>query len=385
MEEAAKVNDLSIWASTLVSAVDADNLNRPEACCRDARTPHALAGAPVAVLDHVALAYEDFQRCGALPLGRLRSDAVAHRLTVHEDGENVLVARMVVPGGPWPGHYGLEAVAFTAERAVMPGAFPPCEERGQVLAFGRIVAASKAYTARASGGAVLFPEQLAVTARPARQSFGVVFLDRLTTLFRDRVLPLIDDRHEGMHAFPLRRLRQLAFLAHEWGHRQGSVAELEVPARSRRLAAVIAELRADLEALAMLETCSEAWAPWAAGVLIADRIAREAWLRRPQAQVDAIAARHLLALLLRHRAVTLTSGHRIVLHLDQAAAFLHKELETVRSVAEELSAGEAGAVGRYLAGCGWAITDGATCYRELEQPIARYLGYQASMKETARA
>ncbi|MFC5725046.1 hypothetical protein ACFP1Z_33390 [Streptomyces gamaensis] len=379
------MNDFSTWASTLVSAVDADNLTHPEARCWDARTPHALAGAPAVVLDHVALAYEDFQRCGTLPLGRLRSDAVVHRLTVHEDGGNVLVARMVVPGGPWPGHYGLEAVAFTAERAVMPGSFPSCEDRGQALAFGRIVAASKAYTARASGGAVLFPEQLAVTSRPARQSFGVVFLDRLTALFRDRVLPLIDDRHEGMHAFPLRKLRQLAFLAHEWGHRQGPGAELTIPSRGRRLAAVIAELRADLEALAMLETCSEAWAPWAASVLIADRIAREAWLRRPQAQVDAIAARHLLALLLRHRAVSLTSGHRIVLHLDQATVFLHEELETVRRVAEELSAGEAGAVGRYLAGCGWAITDGATCYRELEQPIARYLGYQASLKETVRA
>ncbi|WP_372405817.1 hypothetical protein [Streptomyces luteireticuli] len=379
------MNDLTTWASTLVSAVDADNLARPETSCRDARTPRALAGAPADILDHVALVYEDFQRCSALPLGRLRSDTVAHRLTVHEDGGNILVARMVVPGGPWPGHYGLEAVAFTAERAVMPGAFPPCEDRGQVLTFGRIMAASKAYTARASGGAVLFPEQLAVTERPARQSFGVVFLDRLTTLFRDRVLPLIDDRHEGMHAFPLRTLRQLAFLAHEWGHRQGPGAEPAVPARSRRLAAVIAELRADLEALAMLETCSETWAPWAAGVLIADRIAREAWLRRPQAQVDAIAARHLLALLLHHRAVTLTSDHRIVLHLGQATSFLHQELRTVRRVVEELSAGETKAVDRYLSKCGWAVTDRATCYRELEQPIARYLGYQASMKETTSA
>ncbi|MCC3770900.1 hypothetical protein [Streptomyces sp. UNOC14_S4] len=379
------MNDFTDWASVLVSAVDADNLTGPDTRCQDARTPRALAGAPVAVLDHVALAYEDFHRCGPQPLSGLRSDAVAHRLTVHEDAVNVLVARMVVPGGPWPGHYGLEAVAFTAERAVMPRAFPPCDTQGQVLTFGEIMAASKAFTARASGGAVLFPEQLAVTSRPTCQSFGVVFLDRLTALFRDRVLPLIDDQHEGTHAFPLRKLRQLAFLAHEWGHRQGPIAELSVSVRGRRLVAVIAELRADLEALGMLGNCREPWAPWAAGVLVADRIVREAWLRRPQAQVDAIAARHLLALLLRHRAVALSGSGRIVLHLDQAAALLRKELETVRRVEGELSAGEAGAAARYLAGCGWAIADGSTCYRELDQPVARYLGYQASMKEIARA
>ncbi|MEU3355289.1 hypothetical protein [Streptomyces sp. NPDC037389] len=380
--EAKVIDHFTTWASSLVSAVDADNLS-PGACCQDARTPRALADAPAAVLDHVALAYEDFHRCGPQPLSHLRSDAVAHRLTVHQDTANVLVARMVVPGGPWPGHYGLEAVAFTAERAAMPRAFPPCDTHGQVLMFGEVMAASKAYTAVVSGGAVLFPEQLAVTSRPTSQSFGVVFLDRLTALFRDRVLPLIDDQHEGTHA--LRKLRRLAFLAHEWGHRQGPTGEMSVSTRGRRLVAVIAELRADLEALAMLGDCREPWAPWAAGVLVADRIAREAWLRRPQAQVDAIAARHLLALLLRHRAVSLSGNTRIVLHLDRAAARLREELEAVRRVESDLGAGETEAAARYLAGCGWAIADGSTCYRELEQPIARYLGYQASMKEIARA
>ncbi|MDQ3761099.1 MAG: hypothetical protein M3460_05185 [Actinomycetota bacterium] len=127
------------------------------------------------------------------------------------------------------GHFGLEAVAFTAFPARMPTAFPAVAAKVG-LHFGQILAASRAF--REGSGAVLFPEQLAVRTRPNRQAFGVVFLDKLVELFRARVLPVLDD-----HALPmadrspqvLRDLRRLAFLAHEWGHQAGTGAEQTVP------------------------------------------------------------------------------------------------------------------------------------------------------------
>lgn len=364
------------WAKTLVAAVDVDNTT-PGLQCGKTATLAVLRAAPEQLAGHAGLTVEDFTATADQELPRLRSDTVAHRFTVSENRASVMVARMTVPGGPWPGRFGLEAVAFTASPARMPEAFPAAAAEAG-LHFGQVLAASRAF--REGSGAVLFPEQLAVRTRPNRQAFGVVFLDKLVELFNARVLPVLDDNvlpTADRAPRVLRDLRRLAFLAHEWGHLAGTSAEQTVLARRRRLVAVVSELHADLAALAMLDACPMPWAEAVAQVLVADRIVRQAWLRRPYAQVDAIAARQLLALLTRVGAVALGRNSRVRLNLDTARDRLVEELEHVRAVERACCAAGADPAGDYLRKRGWALVDHA-CHRELEDPLARFLGYAAT-------
>ncbi|MGH8902776.1 MAG: hypothetical protein ACRDYA_14135 [Egibacteraceae bacterium] len=57
---------------------------------------------------------------------------------------NLFVARMTVPGEPWPGHFGLEAIAFDAFRVGFPAWFPDIET-DYSLDFADIVTASNAF------------------------------------------------------------------------------------------------------------------------------------------------------------------------------------------------------------------------------------------------
>ncbi len=120
--------------------------------------------------------------------------------------------------------------------------------------------------------------------------------------------------------------------------------------------------------------------PWAAAVarvLVADRIVRQAWLRRPYAQVEAIAARQLLALLIRVGAVALGSNNRPRLTLDAVGDRLIEELERVRAVEQACCAAGPEPARDYLRKRGWALVDQA-CHRELEDPLARFLGYAST-------
>lgn len=364
------------WVQELVRAVDSDN-TRLGLSCENTATRWVLQVAPDEIRHQTQLAVEDLLRAAGRPLADLRSDAVAHRFTVNRarSGLNALVARMTVPGGPWPGHFGLEAAVFQSCPAVMPTDFPPARSE-LALDFGTLLAASRGY--RDGAGAVLFPEQLSVAARPTRQAFGVVFLDRLHELFLARVLPVLE---ESTFTFTEREnlfeLRRRAFLAHERGHLQGTQLETAVLTRTRRLAAVVSELHADLDALVMLLDNPDPAAPATARVLIADRIVREAWLRRPYAQVDAIAARQLLALLTRVGAVALSGVGGVRLETDRARDRLCEELERVRELERTCCRVGLEPARAYLRASGWAIIESA-CHRELETPLARFLGYAAS-------
>ena len=107
----------------LVAAVDSDN--RKAVRCDSAQTRVALTEAPPWAREHAGLALADFERSGAAPLRELRSDTVANHFRVRTGGAvSVLVARLVVPGGPWPGHYGLETAVFAA-RAGAPAVLVP--------------------------------------------------------------------------------------------------------------------------------------------------------------------------------------------------------------------------------------------------------------------
>jgi hypothetical protein len=87
--------------------VDADNLT-PDMACGHSRTARRLADAPPLVASHAALAAADLGVDAARPLRLLRSDTVCRDLALAADGAsvNLAVARMTVPGGPWPGHFG---------------------------------------------------------------------------------------------------------------------------------------------------------------------------------------------------------------------------------------------------------------------------------------
>ncbi len=233
----------------------------------------------------------------------------------------------------------------------------------------------------------LFPEQFAVQQRSARQAFGAVFLEKLATLFHDYVLPVLapadlaisatapeDAAAESEPEPELREFRRLAFLAHEWGHLAGAAAEQAVRARGHRLVAVASELHADLAALKMLAACAAPWAEPVALVLVADRIVREAWLRRSYAQVDAIAARQLLTLLTMAGAARLGPGGRLELELRAAKHAVAEELGRVREVERACCAHGPEPARDYLQANGWTLVD-AACHRELEDPLARFLSY----------
>lgn len=133
------------WVHELVRVVDGDNTVHGLSCEKTA-TLWVLRVAPEEVTNQAQLAVEDLLKAAGRPLAALRSDAVAHRFTVSAagDGLNALVARMTVPGGPWPGHFGLEAAVFHSRPAVMPTDFPPARSE-PALDFGRLLAVSRGY------------------------------------------------------------------------------------------------------------------------------------------------------------------------------------------------------------------------------------------------
>ena len=358
-------SDVAVWLRELTAAVDADNLT-PDVVCGRCRTARLLADAPPPVAAHAALAAADLQAGPTQPLRLLRSDTVCRDLSVAADGAsiNLVVARMTVPGGPWPGHFGLEAVAFRALPATAPAWFPPVAA-GHGLCFGAPLAASRGFAD--GGGAVLFPEQLSVVTRPLGQAFGVVFLPKLSALFTAHVLPVLDAAVLGFDPCDraaLDAMRAAAFAAHEWGHNVGAQIERTTVTRRRRFAAVLSELHADLAALVMLLADNSApLAEPAARLLVADRVVREAWLPRPYAQVDAIAARHLLRLLATVGALSFGSaGLRVDL-----GAVAHATAAQFDRVAEVLAACQSDDLQPavdYLSATGWHI-DGTACRLDL--------------------
>lgn len=360
------------WSTRLIAAANSDNENL-NCRCSTSTTRDLLTEAPQILQEHAALALADFARAGDAPLSDLRSDTVAtqFRVAVTPPARNLFVARMTVPGGPWPGHFGLEAIAFDAFKVGFPTWFPSIKT-DYSLCFADIVTASNAFMR--GQGAVLFPELLSLRDRLERQSFGVVFLDRLTTLYVSRVLPVLSELHiEATTGIEdARTIRQLAFLAHEWGHLHGPVPyEETVRARRRRLIAIISELYADLAGLAMLLDVGTVVAKQAAEMLILDRIAREAWLPRAHSQVDSATARHLLALL-SDTGDTEAMPHDIWLHLERGQQRLCRELSVVSEVEIACAHGDVEPARRYLISYGWRLDDRG--YQiDLHDPLSRLL------------
>jgi hypothetical protein len=359
------------WAARVISAVDSDN-ETPDCRCSTSATAGLLDDAPPAFRVHAELALADFIRAGNAPLGDLRSDTVATRFEVaFPPDHNLLVARMTVPGGPWPGHFGLEAIVFDAFRAGFPAWFPATVSAHSVD-FADVIVASNGFMR--GQGAVLFPELLALRGRLEHQSFGVVFLDKLTSLYSSRVVPALADLVAGpvAGADDPRTVRQIAFLAHEWGHLSGPIPyEQTVRARRRRLIAVISELYADLAGLAMLVEVGTTMAGEAANVVILDRIVREAWLPRAHSQVDSVTARQLLVLLRDTRYAEMTSNG-VTLSLERAAERLAHEMHTVGQIDMACAHGDVEPARHYLLGYGWRLDD--TGYHvELDDPFSQLL------------
>jgi len=344
------------WPDRLIAAVNLDN-ETADGRCSTSATANLLTEAPPAFRSHAELALVDFARAGDLPLGDLRSDTVATQFRVAlPPGQNLFVARMTVPGGPWPGHFGLEAIVFDAFKAGFPAWFPAIDS-GHSLDFADVIVASNGFMR--GQGAVLFPELLSLRDRLERQSFGVVFLDKLTHFYVSRVIPAL--RELGVEPIAgtddARTTRQIAFLAHEWGHLHGPVIyEETVRARRRRLIAIVSELYADLAGLTMLLEVGTATAKQAANVLILDRIVREAWLPRARSQVDSVTARQLLALLRDTRYADVTPT-RLQLSLERATARLQEEMNVVSEVDAACAHGDTQPARQYLLDYGWRLDD----------------------------
>src|ERR1700704_6105635 len=118
--------ELQSWTNQLIGAVDTDNEDG-NVRCDIARTVVALREACESIREHTDLALLDFAAAGRRRLSDLWSDTVARRFAVRSQvgSVNVLVGRMLVPGGPWPGHFGLEAAVFSTQPTVMPSWYPP--------------------------------------------------------------------------------------------------------------------------------------------------------------------------------------------------------------------------------------------------------------------
>jgi len=335
------------WPQALAAAVNADN-EEPSMACTSSLTYRLLCDAPPVFRPHADLVLADFQAAGSL--GDLRSDTVARQFRVSVEMPNMLAGRMTVPGGPWPGHFGLESITFDAEPARFPDWFPPVAD-GSPLHFGTVIASSNGFAA--GQGAVLFPELLALRRSLRTQSFGVVFLDRLTALYASKIVPALSRMGVETDPAALPAARRLAFLAHEWGHLSGPTRyDDSVVVRRRRLVAVIGELCADLAALVMLLAAGTPRARDAAGVLVFDRIVREAWLPRARRQVDSIAGRQLLVLL------TGTAYARD-LDLCRVEELLRGQLAVLRAAEKAAVRGDTGPARGYLAGYGWRLAAGA--------------------------
>lgn len=376
---------VAAWLREVAAAVDADNLT-PDVVCGGCRTGRLLADAPPAVAAHAALAAADLNTDPARLLRLVRSDIVCRELTVSADGAaiNLAVARMTVPGGPWPGHFGLEAVAFRAVPATAPDWFPPVASAHR-LCFGAVLAASRGFAE--GGGAVLFPEQVSVVTRPTGQAFGVVFLPKLSALFTAHVLPVLDASGLGFDPCDraaLDEVRAAAFAAHEWGHNVGAPIEQTTVTRRRRFAAVLSELHADVAALVMLLDRNPAvLAEPAARLLVADRVVREAWLPRPYAQVDAIAARHLLRLLATVGALSFgPAGLRI--DLGPVRHAVSAQRDRVAGVLAACHGGDLQPAVDYLTATGWQI-DGTACRLDLGANLGAALARHRPRSLGARA
>jgi hypothetical protein len=317
----------------------------------------------MALTEHAQLAIADLEACGPSPLAELRSDNVVELLKLRSGPHsvNLIVGRMTVPGGPWPGHFGLEAVAFSASDAQMPPWFPPVTGF-QPLHLADTLMMSDGFSR--GHGTVLFPELLATRNKPQRQNFGVVFIDRLVSAYAMRVAPLATELRISSSlntsSLPLREVRQIAFLAHEWGHYSGHMPYQDtIATRRRRVRATISELHADLAALAMLLRQPHPIAAPAAEILILDRILRDAWLPRAETQVNGVAARYLLFILESIGClVQTTDGVEVQLH--EALDAVSEQLAQVQLVDESSADDFTQRAELYFESHGWRPSNGAS-------------------------
>jgi hypothetical protein len=344
------------WSTRLIAAVDADN-EAPRASCNELRSLKVLEDAPDWASEHASLALADLAAAGSSPIAQLRADAVASEFTVVPgDGQlNVLVARMLVPGSPWPGHRGMEAVVFRSRSSRMPAWFPEIESGHDVVTLAETVASSAAL--RDGHGHVVFPELLVVSEPPDFQRFGIVLVDHLADLYRARTLPVAaalgwvnpDDIRDA------RELRTIAFHAHEWGHRATDDGFAEnVSRHRRRLLAVIGELTADIAALQMLAASVHPLASRVAQALVLDRILRDAWLPRWEAHVASIVGRLLSQFLARAGALAATPDGP-TLELAAALDAFESELKALHLAYQASNQGNDSAAVRYFAENGWAV------------------------------
>lgn len=345
------------WITELVAAANTDN-NYPDLLCNEANTLRLLRRAPAPVSEQASLAIRDFTAAGNVPLAQLRSDEIAQHFCTSIGGAlNVLVARLIVPGGPWPGHYGLEVAAFTARMAVMPEWFPSFDGTLS-LHFAESIGLSGGF--QRGQGNVLFPELLSTREAVRDQGFGIVFIDRLAQLYETRVEAVFNHKQHiiaGRHENEQREVRELAFLAHEWGHYASTVPfGFELETVDRRLAAIVGELQADLAAIRMLLSANHKLAESALQVLILDRIVREAWLRRADKQVTSIVALQLLILLERIGCLSVRNGG-LNLQPQAYVAQIDTELQTTRQLEAALLVGDVQPTLAYLANDGWHRQD----------------------------
>ncbi len=308
---------------------------------------------------HLSLATEDFRRHLYRPLRELRSDAVASKLENRQNDVNVAIGRMVVPRGPWPGHYGLEIVAYSGTRARFPEWFPPLPER-LILFTGEILGSSRAFST--GSGAVLFPELFSVSAPIMSQTFGSVFPAILTESFVQ--MPLLHSARV-VRSPEVVKHRTDAFLAHEWGHLSapGSYAD-RVARRSGRRRAVVEEVYADLSALCML--VSESPDASVAKTLLLSRFGGDMTLPRPQRQVDAIASTQLALILSR------ISGTSTLLELSETEvteSAVGNELKRLRSIVES-DHSDGRAADEYLVNWGWTINAKSEFFHPLREEFA---------------
>lgn len=345
------------WSKRLVAAVDEDNESPPHRC-DELLTSAVLRDAPDWAREHASLALADFAAAGEGPMADLRADVVAREFTVVPAAGhlNVLVARMLVPGGPWPGHRGIEAVVFHSRSSRMPDWFPHLENNQEVVTFAETVVSSAAL--RGGHGHVIFPELLAISGPLESQRFGIVLVDHLANLYQAHAVPIAVELgwltpDETKNAGDL---RTLAFHAHEWGHRAMDDGYSEnVANHRRRLLAVTSEITADVAALNMLSGSTHPLAPEVARALVLDRILRDAWLVRWEAHVASIVGRLLMQFLVRVGALSAPSG---CLALDLAAArhAFASEMATLGRAYRASNRGDDDPAVRYFAENGWTVT-----------------------------
>ncbi|HVO53366.1 MAG TPA: hypothetical protein VMT37_03035 [Solirubrobacterales bacterium] len=380
-EDACK--SASDWSGSLIAAVDADNEFPPDSCDQ-LRTLRVLEDAPDWAREHASLALADLAAVGSGPMADLRADTVARDFTVLSGvGQlNVLVARMLVPGSPWPGHRGMEAVVFRSRSSRTPNWFPEHETSHDVVTFADTVASSAAL--RNGHGHVIFPELLAVSEPLETQRFGIVLADHLAYLYRTHTLPVAaalgwlnpsDARDPG-------ELRTIAFHAHEWGHRATDEGYAEnVSRHRRRLLAVVSEVTADVAALQMLAASSHPLAPRVARALVFDRILRDAWLARWEAHVASIVGRVLLQFLIRSGALTeLPEG--LTLELAAAHGSLEPELAALHRTYRASNRGDDTAAIRYFAENGWTLDRSGISLSSAE-PVLEQLQHRAREAQSA--